>query len=136
MGLQEVWRIFGASQAVGEDPSIFATALETLAIKALGDMGQTSQLPIRDIVDRCWVWESHADSDNRWVGRPVPERALPIYTVNDANGGGVGWVATVAPVSHTGPDQLERLLRQLLPTPVLPLSPPQPVPSDLELLLQ
>ena len=70
-----------------------------------------SETPIREIVDRCLVWESHADSDNRRVGRPVPERALPIYTVNNANGGGVGRVAMVAPVLQTGPDQLERLLR-------------------------
>ena len=66
----------------GEDPSIFAIALETLAVKAFGDMGQTAHLklirdrfiaghnncelrryldsvppetPIRDVVDRCRV---------------------------------------------------------------------------------
>ena len=34
---------------VGEDPTIFATALETLAVKAFGDMGQTARLRlIRD----------------------------------------------------------------------------------------
>ena len=44
------------------------------------------ETPIRDIVDHCWVWESHADSDNRRMGRSVPERALPINTVSDANG--------------------------------------------------
>ena len=33
----------------GEDPSIFATALETLAIKAFGNMGRTARLRlIRD----------------------------------------------------------------------------------------
>ena len=69
-------------------PVLFAIALETLAVKAFGDMGQTARLrlirdrfiaghnscelsrhldsvppetPIRDIVDRCRVWESHAD---------------------------------------------------------------------------
>ena len=74
-------------QTSEEDSSIFATALETLAIKAFGDMGQTARLfiirdrfvarhdrrelhrhlesvppetPIRDIVNRCRVWESHA----------------------------------------------------------------------------
>ena len=78
------------TQKAGEDPSIFAIALETLAEKAFGDMGHTARLriirdrfiaghdscdlrqhldrvspetPIRDIVDRCRVWESHADSD-------------------------------------------------------------------------
>ena len=29
-------------RTVGEDPAIFATALETLAVKAFGDMGQTA----------------------------------------------------------------------------------------------
>ena len=70
------------TRTVGEDPAIFATALETLAVKAFGDMGRTAQLrlirdrfiadqsncdlrrhldsvppetPIRDIVDRYWV---------------------------------------------------------------------------------
>ena len=72
----------------GEDPTNFATALEMLAVKAFGDMGQTArlrlirdrfiaghnschlrrhldsappQIPIRDVVDSCRVWESHAD---------------------------------------------------------------------------
>ena len=76
------------TRTVGEDSAIFATALETLAVKAFGDMGQTARLrlirdrfiaghsycdmrrhldsvspetPIRDVVDRCRVWESHAD---------------------------------------------------------------------------
>ena len=71
---------------MGEDPSNFAITLETLAVKAFGNMGQTARLrlihdrfiagdencdlrcyldcvppdtPLRDIVDRCRVWESH-----------------------------------------------------------------------------
>ena len=37
------------TRTVGEDPAIFATALETLAVKAFGDMGQTARLRlIRD----------------------------------------------------------------------------------------
>ena len=37
------------TRTAGEDPSIFATALETLAVKAFGDMGQTARLRlIRD----------------------------------------------------------------------------------------
>ena len=34
------------------------------------------------------------------------------------------------------PDQLETLLRQLNPTPVVPALPPKPVPTELERLLQ
>ena len=81
----------------GEDPSIFATALETLAINAFGDMGQTAwlciirdrfvaghdscelrrhldsvppEIPIRDIANRCRVWDSNADSDVRRISKP------------------------------------------------------------------
>ena len=72
-----VWKL-------GEDPSNFAITLETLAVKAFGNMGQTARLrlirdrfivghescdlrryldcvppdmPLRDIVDRCRVWD-------------------------------------------------------------------------------
>ena len=68
------------TRSEGDDPSIFAIALETLAVKVFGDMGQTarlrlirdrfiaghsscellryldcvpSEIPIRDVVDCC-----------------------------------------------------------------------------------
>ena len=76
----------------GEDPSNFAITLETLAVKAFGNKGQTARLglirdrfitghescdlrhyldcvppdtPLRDMVDRCRVWESHGDPEVR-----------------------------------------------------------------------
>ena len=79
-------------------------------MKAFGDMSRTARLriiqdrfiaghdscdlrrhldsvsletPIRDIVDRCRVWESHADSDARRFSKPGLHRALPIYTVDE-----------------------------------------------------
>ena len=94
----------------GEDPSIFAIALETLAVKAFGDMGHIARLrlthdqfiaghdscdlrrhldsvspeiPIRNIVDRFRMWESHADTEARRFSKPGPERALPIYTMDE-----------------------------------------------------
>ena len=99
-------------RSTGEDPSIFAIALETLAVKALGDMGQTVRLwlirdryiaehsscelrryldsvppetPIRDVVDRCRVWESHADPEIRRVSKPGPEPIYPAYVVGDSD---------------------------------------------------
>ena len=96
------------TRSAGEDPSIFAIALETLAVKSFRDMGQTARLrlirnrfiaghssfelrgyldsvpketPIRDIVDRCRVWESHADPDIRRVCKPGPEPIYPAYVV-------------------------------------------------------
>ena len=80
--------------------------METLAVKAFGDIGQTSRLrlirdrfiaghescelrrhldclppdtPLRDIVDRCRVWESHSDFSGRNVSRPEPP--YPAYVV-------------------------------------------------------
>ena len=92
----------------GEDPSNFAITLETLADKAFGNMGQTSRLrlirdrfiaghescdlrryldcvppdtPLRDIVDRCRVWESHGNTEVRRVSKPMPEPVYPTYVV-------------------------------------------------------
>ena len=72
----------------GEDPSIFATELETLAAQGFGDAGPSARIqmvrdwfvtghrdcelrrhldsvapdtPIQDIVDQCRVWESHSN---------------------------------------------------------------------------
>ena len=100
------------TRTVGEDPAIFAIALETLAFKAFGDMGQTARLcliqdrfiaghsscelrrhldsvppktPIRDVVDHCHVWESHADPTVRWVSKPSPHLTYPAYVVGDAD---------------------------------------------------
>ena len=83
----------------GEDPATFGITLETLAVKAFGDIGQTLRLrfirdrfiaghescelrrhldclppdtPLWDIVDRCRVWESHSDSSGRRIGKPEP----------------------------------------------------------------
>ena len=90
----------------GEDPANFGIALETLAVKAFGDIGQTARLrlirdrfiaghgscelrrhldclppdtPLRDIVDRCRVWESHAELADRNVKQPI--MTYPAYAV-------------------------------------------------------
>ena len=125
-------------RTAGEDPSIFAIALETLAVKAFGDMGQTARLriirdrfiaghdscelrrhldsvspetPIQDIVDRCQVWESHADS--RRLSKPEPDMELPIYAVNESGCGMDNRMVAAVTTSQTTPDQLETLLRHL-----------------------
>ena len=122
------------TRTVGEDPSIFAIALETLAVKAFGDMGQTAQLylsrdrfiaghnscelrrhldsvppetPIQDIVDRCQVWESHADLNIRQASKPGPDTVFPAYAVSDPDGRVDDlWVAAVATPQST-PNQVE-----------------------------
>ena len=150
-------------RTAGEDPSIFATALETLAIKAFGDMGRTARLriirdrfvagddscelrwdldsvppetPIRDIVDRCWVWESHADSDVRRISKPGPVRAFPTYVASDSGGGADDRMMAAVTTSQSSPDQLKTLLRRLLAGPAVPAPPTKPEPPTVEQLLQ
>ena len=128
MGHQDGW------QTLREDPAIFVTALETLAAKAFGDMGQMAQLRliqdrfiaghsscelrrhldsvppetlIRDVVDRCRVWESHADLAARRVSKPSPDPIYPAYVVGDLDN--ISETTRVAAVTRlkSGPDQLE-----------------------------
>ena len=60
------------------------------------------ETPIRDIVDRCRVWESHADSDNQRFSKPGPDRALPIYTVNESGCGTDDRIVAAVTTSQTG----------------------------------
>ena len=96
----------------GEDPANFGITLETLAVKAFGDIGQTARLrlirdrfiaghescelrrhldclppdtPLRDIVDRCRVWESHSDLSARNVNKP--KLTYPAYVVKPSEKG-------------------------------------------------
>ena len=128
------------TRTIGEDPAIFATALETLAVKAFGDMGQTARLrlirdrfiaghnncdlrrhldsvspetPIRDVVDRCRVWEIHADPAVRRMSKPTYP-TYPVYAVGDTDIDNE--VTTVAAVTglRSGQNQLENLFRRVI----------------------
>ena len=149
------------TRTVGEDLARFATALETLAVKAFGDMGRTTQLrlirdrfiaghgncdlrrhlysvppetPIRDIVDRCRVWESHADPSARRLTKPSPDPKYPAYAVSNADYN----IETTRVAEVTGqklkPLQLDDMLRRVLTTAELP--PLKPEVSEVEKLLQ
>ena len=41
--------------------------------------------PIRDIVDSCRVWESHAEDTDSWGGCHEPERPRAVHQVVDVN---------------------------------------------------
>ena len=132
------------TRTVEEDPAIFATALETLAVKAFGDMGQMARLrlirdrfiaghsscelrrhldsvppetPIRDVVDRCRVWESHADPAVRRVSKPSPDLTYLTYVVGDADRNRENARVAAVTGQRSGTTQLEDLLHRLL-TPV------------------
>ena len=98
----------------GTDPSIFAVELEMLAMRAFGDMSQIVRLrlvrdrfiagqvrctlrrhldsvapetPIRDIVDLCRVWESHADLMGHRGWCPSQRQPIPVYAINNGEPG-------------------------------------------------
>ena len=137
-------------------PSIIATALETLAVKAFGDMGQRASLrlirdrfitghnscelrrhldsvppetPICDVVDWCRIWESHADPAVRRVGKPSPDPIYPAHVVGDSDSTSEPTQVAAVTWPRSGPDQLEDLLRRLLMAVDFPapiLPPPTP----------
>ena len=68
--------------------------------------------------------------------KPVPERALLVYTVDKPVGVPADRVvaAVTAPPVESG--NLEALLRRLLPTAPMPLPPPRSIAMNMELFLQ
>ena len=138
---------------LGEDPSNFGITLEMLAIKAFGDMGQTARLrlihdrfiaghescelrrhldclppdtPLRDIVDRYRVWESHTEPSVRRVSRPTLEPVYPAYMIMkpEYEDEPVRTVTVNRPESSV--DQSKELLKKLLAI----LTPAEPSSRD------
>ena len=130
------------TRTVGEDPAIFATALETLAVKAFGDMGQTTRL--RLIQDRfiaahsnCDLrrhWESRADPAVCRIGKPNPDPTYPTYAVGDSDSDNEATRVAVVTGQRLGQNQLEDLLQWVISTAERPALKPEV--SDLEKLLQ
>ena len=138
----------------GDDPSIFATELETLARRVFIDIDTTIQLqmvrdrfidgqaecalrrhldslgpntPMTDIVDCCRVWESHCEVEIQPRTSADRRSARAICQVTEVK---------PAPATSTERETVEDIIRKLLPTPALP--PPQvvPIPSDRDVLIQ
>ena len=136
----------------GDDPSIFATELETLAQRAIMDIDLKIQLhmvrdcfidgqaeralrrhldslgpntPMTDIVDCCQMWERHCEVQPRTRADRRPVRVICQVTEVEP-----------APAASAETESVEDIIRKLLPTPAPP--PPQavPIPSDRDLLIQ
>ena len=70
--------------------------------------------PLRDIVDRCRVWESHGTTDIRRVSKPVSDAVYPTYTVEQPKYEDEP-VCLVSVKKQSNPtDQTEELLRKLV----------------------
>ena len=145
---------------MGEDPSNFAIKLETLAVKAFGNMGQEARLrlirdrfiaghencdlrryldcvppdtPLRDIVDRCRIWESHGTTEIRRVSKPIPDPVYPTYVVEQPDYESEPVCMVSVNKQNSQMDQTDDLLRKLLEalTPVKPIKPPARVPESI-----
>ena len=164
MVLRDDWRQFEKTiRTAGEDPSIFAIALETLAVKTFSDMGQMARLrlirdrfiaghnscelhrhldsvppetPIQDIVDRCRVWESHADSDVRRVSRQGPDPGFLTYVVSDPDREVDDLRVAAVTTPQSTPDQVEFCFRRLLASAATLAPTPKPEPPAVDQLLQ
>ena len=133
------------SRVPGSDPSVFAVELETLAMRAFGDLSPSARLrlvrdrfiagqvgctlrrhldsvepetPIWDIVDRCRVCESHAEFGDHRGDSPTPRQPLPVSTIDDAGteNGRTGATVDITPEDQ---ERLGSLMQHLLPTTVV-----------------
>ena len=87
-------------------------------------------------MNRCRVWESHADSDVQRISKPGPDRAFPTYMVSVPKGELDDRRVAAVTTSQSTLDQLETLLRMLLAGPAVLAPPPKPDPPTVEQLLQ
>ena len=147
----------------GENPANFGITLETLAVKAFGDIGQTLRLilirdrfiaghgscelrqhldclppdtPLRDIVDRCRVWESHSDSSGRHISKLEP--AYPAYVFKKSEKDPDPVQTVIANKPERSVDDSNELLRKLVEmlTPGATSMARAPEPSVLDKLVQ
>ena len=72
-------------------------------------------MPLRDIVDRCRVWESNADPDVvRQISKPMPEPAYPTYVAKQPDYETEPVCVVTVNKSNSSVDQSEELLKKLL----------------------
>ena len=153
----------GLHERLGRTHPFFLQNWRHWPIKAFGDMGQTARLriirdrfvaehntfelhrhldsvppetPLRDIVDRCRVWESHANSDVRRASKPGPTQTFPTYMVSDSDRGRDELRVAAVTAQPSPPDQLETMLRLLLVDTAVPALVPKPELLTVEQLLQ
>ena len=94
------------------------------------------ETPIRDVVDRCRMWESYADPEIRRVSKPGPEPVYPAYVVSESDKGVDDLRLAAVATPQSTPDQLEILFRRLLAAAPTPVPAPVPETPAVERLLQ
>ena len=68
------------------------------------------------MVDRCSVWESHADPAVRRISKPNPDPTYPAYAVGDTDSDNEATRVAVVTGQRSDQNQLEDLLRRVIST--------------------
>ena len=92
--------------------------------------------PLRDIVDRCRVWESHADPEVRRVSKPMPEPAYPTYVVEQSEYETEPVQVVTVNKPNSLVDQSEELPKKITGSADPNSSPPPPELSPMDKLVQ
>ena len=94
--------------------------------------------PLRDIVDRCRVWESHGSPEVRRISKPMPEPVYPTYLVEQPDYETEPVCVVTVNKPNSPVDKSEELLKKLLEvlTPAVPPPVRAPDVSPLEKLVQ
>ena len=89
-------------------------------------------------MDRCRVWESHAEPEIRRVSKPMPEPAYPAYVVNESEYEMEPVRVVTMNKPNSSVDQMEELLKRLLTmlTPTVPTPAKTPETSPMDKLVQ
>ena len=87
-------------------------------------------------MDRCRVWESHADTDDWRVVKPTLERVQPVYAVSEPMLGPTEQIVAAITGPSVGLADLETMLRRLLPAILAQTPPPISASTHLETMLQ
>ena len=83
------------------------------------------ETPIRDVVDRCRVWESHTDPEIRRISKPSPDPIYLAYVVGDSDNVVENIQVAAVTKPKSTPDQVEDPLRRL----PAGMASPAPVPA-------
>ena len=86
--------------------------------------------PLRDIVDRCRVWESHADPEVRRISKPLPEPVYPTYVVEQPDYETEPVCVVTVNKPNSPVDQSDELLKKLLAVLTPKAPPPARAPDE------
>ena len=75
-------------------------------------------------------------TQTRAIVKLAPERALPVYNVDEPACVPADRVVVAVSAPPLGPGDIEALLRRLLPIAPVQTPPPRPIPTEMEILLE